>query len=107
MPAVSNFILKAWRGYRRQKGLAREITVLAAALGFGLLVLPLLIWAGGRLVLGEYIRDPLTGATGGPLALWIDYLQGLVHGSPGYWLACAGLYVIYLAVRLSRRLLKV
>jgi hypothetical protein len=107
MPAVSNFISQAWRGYRRRKGFAREILVLAAALVFGLVILPLAIWAGGRLVLGEYVRDPLTGATGGPLALWIDYLQALAHGSPGYWLACGGLYVIYLAVRLSRRLLKV
>ena len=107
MPAVSNFISQAWRGYRRQKGLARELLVLAAALAFGLLILPPVIWIGGRLVLGEYIRDPLTGQTGGPFALWLDYLQGLAQGSPGYWLAFAGLYVIYLVVRLGRHLLKV
>jgi len=106
MPAVTNFISQAWGGYRRRKGLARELATLILALAFGIVLLPPLIWAGGRLVLGEYIRNPLTGESGGLFALWIDYLQGLAQGSPGYWLACAGLYVIYLAVRLLRHVLK-
>ena len=106
MPAVSNFISKAWRGYRRQKGLAGELATLVIALAFGLVLLPPLVWIGGQVVLGAYVRDPLTGESGGPLALWADYLQALAHGSPGYWLAFAGLYVVYLGVRLTRALLK-
>ncbi len=107
MPAVSHFISSAYRRYRKQSGFAREITTLLLAAGFGLVVLPLLIWTGGHLVLGEYIRDPLTGQTGGPLALWMDYLTALAQGSPGYWLAAGGLYGLYLVLRLIRRLLGV
>ena len=71
----------------------------------GVLIIPPLIWLAGHLVIGEYIRDPLTGATGGPLALWSDYLQGLAQGSPAHWLAGAGPYGIYVLVRLLRKLL--
>ena len=88
-------------------GALREIRILLAAALFGVVVLPFLIWGGGRLLLGEYQRDPLSPEAGGPLALWVDYLQGLAHGNPGYWLACTGLYLVYLAVRLARRLLRV
>lgn len=107
MPAVGNFISRSWTSYRQQGGLVRELVTLVLALAFGLLLLPPLIWFGGRFVLGEYTRDPLNPESGGPLALWADYVQGLLHGNPGYWLACAGLYVVYLAVRLTRGLLRV
>jgi hypothetical protein len=106
MPLVSNFISQAWRRYRKQTGIAIEITTLGVAAVFGLVVLPLVIWLGGQLVLGEYIRDPLTGAKGGPIALWQDYLHALAQGSPGHWMAATGLYVIYLALKLLRWLLK-
>ena len=106
MPAVSNFISNAWRGYRRQTGIVREITTLVLAAIFGVVVLPLLIWCGGHLVLGEYIRNPLTGQVGGPGDLWSDYLRALADGSPGYWIACGGLYGIYLCLKLVRRVLR-
>lgn len=105
MPAVSNFLSGAWRRYRKQSGFTQELTTLVLAALFGFVALPLLIWLGGHLVLGEYIRDPLTGQTGGPLALWLDYLQALAQGNPGYWLAAGGLYGIYLLLKLLRRLL--
>ena len=106
MPTVSNFISRAWRRYRKQTGFGHELSTLALAAVFGLLVLPLVIWVGGHVVLGEYIRDPLTGQTGGPVALWLDYLAALGQGQVGYWLACAGPYLIYVALRLLRGLLK-
>ena len=106
MPAVSNFISGAWRRYHKQSGLARELSTLVLAAVFGLVALPLLIWFGGHVVLGEYIRDPQTGQPGGALALWSDYLQALSQGNPGYWLAAGGLYGIYLILKLARRLLK-
>ncbi|MEP7313430.1 MAG: hypothetical protein ABI859_12670 [Pseudomonadota bacterium] len=105
---MSNFILQAWGRYRRQTGAAREITTLAACVVIGLFVVPLLIWLGGQLVLGEYQRAPaLVSPTvgGGPVALWLDYLQGLGQGSVGYWMALTGPYVIYMVLRLARRIL--
>ena len=71
----------------------------------GVVLIPPLIWLAGQLVIGEYIRDPLTGTTGGPMALWSDYLQALMQGLPAYWLTCAGPYGIYVVVRLLRKLL--
>jgi hypothetical protein len=107
MPAVSNFISRAWRNQGRRKGLSRELASLLFVLLFGILLLPPLIWVGGRMVLGPYISDPLNPEPGGPFALWLDYLQGLVHGNPGYWLACLGLYGTFLATRIARAVLKV
>jgi hypothetical protein len=71
----------------------------------GVVLIPPLIWLAGHLIIGEYIRDPLTGTTGGPLALWSDYLQALAQGSPAFWLTCAGPYGIYVVVRVLRKLL--
>jgi hypothetical protein len=108
MPVVNNFILQAWGRYRRQTGAARELTTLLVAFAAGLLLVPLVIWLGGQLVLGAYQRDPALlapGAGGGPLALWLDYIRGLLQGSIGYWIACLGPYVIYMVLRLGRRLL--
>jgi hypothetical protein len=71
----------------------------------GVVIIPPLIWLAGHLVIGEYIRDPITGATGGPLALWSDFLQALAQGSAAHWLTCAGPYGLYVVVRLLRKLL--
>jgi hypothetical protein len=106
MPGVSNPIGRAWSGYRRLKGSRREIALLCLTLAFSLFVLPLLIWFAGKFFLGEYVRTPSGSPTGGPLALWVDYLRGLASGSLGYWTVLLGPYVILLALRLSGRLLK-
>ncbi|MEY4762879.1 MAG: hypothetical protein RLZZ200_2735 [Pseudomonadota bacterium] len=104
---MSKVISKTKQAYRRQSGAGREIANLLLALAFGLVLLPPLIWIGGRIVLGEYNRDPLNPEPGGPFALWADYLGALAHGNPGYWLALCGAYLVYLSVRLSRHFLKV
>lgn len=109
MPIVNNFISQAWQRYRLQTGPAREIATLLLALCFGLFVVPLAIWLGGHLILGDYQRDPGVGGAGnigGPVALWIDYLRGLLQGSIAYWIVLVGPYVIYLVLRLGRRLLR-
>jgi len=107
MPSVAKLISKTHQAWKQQQGFGREIANLIAAAAFGLLVLPPVIWIGGRIVLGEYIRDPLNPEAGGPFALWIDYIKGLAEGSQGYWLAFLGAWLVYLSVRLSRHLLKV
>jgi hypothetical protein len=52
------------------------------------------------------VRTPSGTPTGGPLALWVDYVRGLASASLGYWTVLLGPYVILLALRISRGLLK-
>ncbi|MDR2214905.1 MAG: hypothetical protein LBE59_03575 [Nevskiaceae bacterium] len=87
-------ISKAWRTYRASTGLGHELTTLALMLLVGLFVLPPLIWLAGHLTLGDYTRSYAGTPTGGPLALWIDFLRGLAAGSVGYWLVLLGPWVL-------------
>ena len=98
MPVVSASQRKAVQ----DSPLGTEFIRLGLGVVVGLGVIPPLSWLAGHIVIGEYIRDPLTGATGGPLALWSDFLQQLLQGAPAYWVACAGPYV---AARILRKLL--
>jgi hypothetical protein len=106
MRAVSNVIRNAWGKYRALSGAQRELALLALALLFALTVLPLVIWIAGRIFMGDYVREPAGGRTGGPLALWIDYVQGIATGSPGHWIVLLGPYVILKALRVCRSVLK-
>jgi hypothetical protein len=106
MPGVITWIRNTWQRYRGLQGAQSELATFGMALVFALFLLPPIIWLAGRLFLGEYTRDPTGQVTGGPLALWIDFLRGLAEGSPGHWLALLGPYVILIALRVSRRLLK-
>lgn len=103
---MASYILRTWRHYRAQRGVPRELFMLALALLGGLILAPLAIWIGGNLVLGPYARDPMGQETGGPFALWGDFLRGLGSGSPGYWIVLLGPYVMYLVLRISRRMLR-
>ncbi len=102
MPPVSSFIARAWQTHQKRAPLAREVMGFLWLLAAGLLVLPHVIYAGGRLVLGDYLRDPVTGLTGGPLDFWLDYLRGLASLSGGHWLAALGPWVLLSAWRLAR-----
>ena len=108
MPRVNKTIPQDKQSARKGKPpgvLGFELRALALALLLGVAVLPSLIWVCGHLVIGDYVRDPLTGATGGPLALTVDYLKGLAQGSEVNWVLAAGPYALFLAWRLLRRLL--
>ncbi|MEO8306880.1 MAG: hypothetical protein ABI616_02430 [Pseudomonadota bacterium] len=103
---MSNPIGRAWSGYRRLNGVSGELALLGLMLAFSLFVLPVLIWFAGKFFLGEYVRNPSGAPTGGPLALWVDYLRGLASGSLGYWTVLLGPYLLVLALRVSGRLIK-
>ena len=108
MPRVSKTIPQDKKTARKGTSpsvLGFELRALALALLLGVVVLPPVIWVCGHLVIGDYVRDPLTGATGGPLALTLDYLKGLAQGSQVHWLLAAGPYGLFLAWRVLRRLL--
>ena len=70
----------------------RELTILVVLLAFGLFVVPLLIWAVGRGVLGPF-------ADGGPFALLVDFFNGLRTGSLVYWAVAFGPYLIVMVLR--------
>ena len=84
----------SWAGLPRAR---RELLVLGAALLFGLLVMPFIVWFAGKRVLGPYTHgdDPHAG----PFSLLVDYFVGLAHGSAVFWLVALGPLVLLLLVR--------
>lgn len=77
--------------------LRRELIALGAALAFGLLVMPFLIWIGGNRVLGPYTHGDDLKA--GPGALFADYVVALVHGSAVFWGVALGPLLLLLLVQ--------
>ncbi len=86
------------RWYRNARGLWREVLTALACLALGVLAMPCLIFAFGRIALGPY-------AHGSILALWHDFLIGLGTGSQAHWFIAIGPYLLLLLLRGGRRLL--
>ncbi len=78
--------------------LARELVLFGIALLAGTVLVPLLIWLVGDRALGPYTRTG--GGRGGPLALLLDFLNGLAHGYRTFWLVALGPAILLLLVRL-------
>jgi hypothetical protein len=95
---VSNRLRRMARYYRGARGLWRELLSAAICLAVGVLVMPCLIFAAGRLVLGPYARGSL-------FAFWHDFLQGLISGTPAYWFIVLGPYLLLWLLRGGRGLL--
>ena len=76
----------------------RELGFLALLLGFGLLVMPFLIYLAGVLTLGPY--------EGGLLAFLGSLLLAFFTATPSAWLLVAGPYLMFTAVRLLTRPLR-
>ncbi len=95
---VSNRLRRMALYYRGARGLWRELLAAAICLAIGILVMPCLIFAAGRLALGPYERGNL-------FVLWHDYLQGLIAGSQAYWFIAVGPYLLLWLLRGGRRLL--
>jgi hypothetical protein len=83
----------------------RELIVLGAALLFGLVVMPFLVWYAGMRVLGPYTHGNNPHA--GPFALLWDYFVGLFHGSAVFWTVALGPLALLLLVRGFLALLRV
>jgi hypothetical protein len=95
---VTNPVRQFWQRYRGTRGVARELLTIALCVGLGLLVMPCLIFAVGRLALGPY-------AQGNLFALWRDFLNALTAGSYAAWFIVAGPYLLVWLLRGGRRLL--
>ena len=76
----------------------RELGFLALLLGFGLLVMPFLIYLAGVLTLGPY--------EGGLLAFLGSLMVAFFTATPTAWLLVAGPYLLFTAIRLLTRPLR-
>jgi hypothetical protein len=79
-------------------GWQRELRIFGLWLGFGLLVMPFLIYFAGVLTLGPY--------EGGLLAFLGSLLAAFFTATPSAWLLVAGPYLLFTAVRLLTRPLR-
>jgi hypothetical protein len=76
----------------------RELRIAALWFGFGLLVMPFLIYLAGVLTLGPY--------EGGLLSFLGSLLAAFFTATPTAWLLVAGPYLLFSAVRLLTRPLR-
>lgn len=76
----------------------RELGFLALLGGFGLLVMPFLIYFAGVLTLGPY--------EGGLLAFLGSLMRAVFTATPSAWLLVAGPYLLFTALRLLTRPLR-
>jgi len=106
MRAVIARLRRTLQRFNAQPPVRRELLLLTAALLFSLLILPPLIWMSGKVFLGDYLRDPSGTPTGGPVALLVDFVGGVLALSPGHWIALLGPYVLTVAWRLGCRFVK-
>jgi hypothetical protein len=74
----------------------RELTIAAVALGFGLFILPVLIYFVGQRLIGEYGEAGLLGLYE---HIWTDFLSLRATG----WILVLGAYVIVQLIRCVRR----
>jgi hypothetical protein len=95
---VTNQLRRIWDHYRGAQGVARELLTLALGLSVGVLVVPCLIYATGRLVLGPY-------ANGSLFSLWRDFIAALTTGAASAWFIVLGPYLLVWLLRGGRRLL--
>lgn len=72
--------------------LRRELLVLGAALAFGVLAVPPLLWVAGPRALGPY-------AGGGVTAIVANFFRGLASGSIACWLVALGPYLVLMLLR--------
>ena len=73
----------------------RELGFFASFFGFGLLVMPFLIYLAGVLTLGPY--------EGGLLAFLGSLMGAVFTAKPSAWLLVIGPYLLFTAVRLLTR----
>jgi hypothetical protein len=95
---VNEQLRRFWDFRRGATGVSRELLTLAACLGVGVIVMPCLIFAAGRIALGPY-------AHGSVFALWREFIGGLLAGSQAQWFVALGPYLFVWLLRGGRRLL--
>ena len=84
--------------------MGRELILIAGALLFGVILVPLAIWFVGNRILGPYTHG--SNAHAGPMALLGDFFVGLSHGAISYWVVVLGPALIILFVRVAWALIR-
>jgi hypothetical protein len=79
-------------------GVKKELTLAAALLGFGVLLLPYAIYLVGQQVVGEYEGD------GGPVGLGVAIWTALVQGQWAAWLLVLSPYLVIQLLRLGAKI---
>jgi hypothetical protein len=69
-------------------------------------ILPLLVYLGGRILLGDYIRSASDPAPAAPWTFWTDFVAGLGQGTLAHWIVLLGPYITYLLWRMARQSLR-
>ena len=82
----------------------RELILIAGALLFGAILVPLAIWFVGNRILGPYTHG--TNLHAGPMALLGDFFEGLSRGWVSYWIVALGPLAIILFTRVAWALIK-
>ena len=95
---MNDQLTRFWDFRGGTRGLWRELLTIVACIGIGVIVMPCLIFAVGRIALGPY-------AHGSVFALWRDFMIGLVSGSQAVWFIALGPYLLVWLLRGGRRLL--
>jgi hypothetical protein len=72
--------------------LRRELIMLVAALAFGVLAVPPLLWLAGPRALGPY-------PGGGIGSMITNFFGGLASGSFGFWTVAVAPYILLIVVR--------
>lgn len=91
--SASSSIAKYWKGL--SPFWRRELRYFALLFGFGLLVMPFLIYLAGVLTLGPY--------DGGLLTFLGSLLGAVFTARPSAWLLVIGPYLLFTAIRLLTR----
>ena len=86
--SIAEFIARL----RAKPKAVRELWLAGAALAFGLVVLPFLIYLAGTLTLGRYESGSVWGYL-------LDFLKGLIRPHPAYWLIVTGPYLLIALAR--------
>jgi hypothetical protein len=84
--------------------LGRELILIAGALLFGVILVPIAIWLVGNRILGPYTHG--TNLHAGPMALLGDFFEGLSRGWVSYWIVALGPLVIILLARVAWALIR-
>jgi hypothetical protein len=94
-----NWFVRARDSYFAQSRLKFEAITLGLAFACGLLVMPALIYAAGKLTLDSY-------ANGGLFALYGDFFKGLFEPRLSNWIVVFGPAVFLTLIRVFRLVLR-
>jgi len=102
--ALLELLARVRRVFTVRSRFGRELILIAGALLFGVILVPLAIWFVGNRILGPYTHG--TNLRAGPMALLGDFFEGLSRGWVSYWIVAVGPLIIILIARAAWALIR-